>query len=531
MIDAMHALRPLAWSFIVAASAGIAMTALLRPAVRRFCGAGAVLSLWWIVPLALAAMLLPKHATAVHFDLLPAGALVAAPIAASFEKVPAAFAIPWAAIGLGIWLAGALAVALRLWFAQRRFLHRVTWHGRRGVLPAEDGPAMTGILAPRLVLPADFKTRYSRTEARLILSHEIVHWRRRDALANLAMAALLVLQWFNPLVHWACRALGKDQECACDAVVIRRHPQRIKDYASALLKTSPETRHLPLVCRWHSYHPTIKRIAMLKLHRHARSRRWTAGFVLALGASLASMLTYAARTESTPDENARKFYRVKSVISLDGRTIASPTMIVQDGQPSRITVGERNPDPGAAPPFDFGMDLRVSSQDDKLDLDAKIAVGEQHLDTRMRLALDEQGSYTANDANGRPVKFTVVVQDLSPEEDAKVRTAANARVVSAERSAQTRCTAAANEDAMKFLRSKPAGVAVTSLRLANGKGSLTGRAASADQVSALMRELSQSTLFRDPNLLSMTRVADSSAGASEFKLEFAMTCADPARHS
>jgi beta-lactamase regulating signal transducer with metallopeptidase domain len=94
------------------------------------------------------------------------------------------------------------------------------------VLPAKAGTAVLGA-RPRLALPEDFKSRYAAQERRLFLAHEAIHLRRGNSLANLEMSVFLIIQWFNPLPHWAWRAMCRDQESVCDAGVIKRHREAL----------------------------------------------------------------------------------------------------------------------------------------------------------------------------------------------------------------------------------------------------------------------------------------------------------------
>ncbi len=295
MIDAS---LPMLYSLVLATCGAIAVIAALRPIVRRYCGAVVVLLLWWILPLALAATAIPKHTISV-VTIEPAPLVTTEILEQSMDiaaiSAPAPVAFPWIGVGLATWLIGVAGTAGWLLRAQWRFTRTIRWkRDGRGALPAQSGPAVVGAISPRIALPADFHARYSADERRLILLHETIHLRRRDGLANLAMSVLLVLQWFNPLVHWAARALCRDQESACDAVVVTRNPNALRTYADALLKSNPEMRHLPLVCRWQAYHPTVERIAMLKIHRDTRNNARLAVALLLTGGSLAGALAYAA---------------------------------------------------------------------------------------------------------------------------------------------------------------------------------------------------------------------------------------------
>lgn len=278
---------------IIATSVAIFVIAILRPLVNHFCGAIATLRLWWVLPLAILSALIPKAQQVVISEAATTSAVT---MSTSIEIVAPAATWSWQALLVVIWLIGFACYAGWLVVAQWRFAKAVAWRRRFGISPAGTSPAMLGILQPRLVLPRDFRQRYSRAERRLILQHERTHVERGDSITNLAMAVLTASQWWNPLVIFASCALSRDQERACDASVIHRHPNQLRTYADALSKTVCRTSsHLPLVCQWQSFHPTVERIAMLKRHRDRHARLNLAATIIACAAALASAIGYAAR--------------------------------------------------------------------------------------------------------------------------------------------------------------------------------------------------------------------------------------------
>src|SRR5207249_10388980 len=95
---------------------------------------------------------------------------IAAPHAGSEEVSDQIAATPAASVPaladalVAIWLLGAVALLVRSIVTTR-------------VLAADPsiGPALVGVFRPRLVLPADFETRFDAQERALILAHEEVH--------------------------------------------------------------------------------------------------------------------------------------------------------------------------------------------------------------------------------------------------------------------------------------------------------------------------------------------------------------------
>jgi hypothetical protein len=98
-------------------------------------------------------------------------------------------------------------------------------------------PFLYGVLRPRIMLPHDYTEHYTEAELRLILLHELQHWRSKDNLLQLAASLLRIPHWFNPLVHLAAIRLRDDLELRCDQRVLSRlkHADKLA-YGRLLLK-------------------------------------------------------------------------------------------------------------------------------------------------------------------------------------------------------------------------------------------------------------------------------------------------------
>lgn len=96
-------------------------------------------------------------------------------------------------------------------------------------------PAVVGVLAPRLVIPANWRS-WSRSQRHCILLHELAHIKRCDVAAQLLGRLALLAYWFNPLVWYAARQLRAERELASDDCVLQAG-QAASDYAEQLLRT------------------------------------------------------------------------------------------------------------------------------------------------------------------------------------------------------------------------------------------------------------------------------------------------------
>ena len=88
--------------------------------------------------------------------------------------------------------------------------------------PGLEGPMMTGLLRPTVLLP---QGDTDRDALWFILRHELTHFKRRDIPYKALLLCAGVVHWFNPLVWLMLRAAEGDLERACDADVVRGLPQ------------------------------------------------------------------------------------------------------------------------------------------------------------------------------------------------------------------------------------------------------------------------------------------------------------------
>ncbi|MEO6080218.1 MAG: M56 family metallopeptidase [Steroidobacteraceae bacterium] len=239
----------------LAASAAILVVLLLRPLALRWCGAGTAYWLWIVVPLAAMAVLLPAREQVVINPTAPDIPILQQDIEPDLVvRVKREYADTPPAVQPGIpddGLRSGLLITLWL-LGAGVFLIRSIVNTRRLASSPSIGPALVGVLRPRLVLPHDFEARFNAEERTLILAHEEMHRVSRHTLVNALVEVARCASWFNPLAHLAAWRFRADQELACDTAVIAIHPEARHTYAEALLKTQVAGAYLPMGCVWTS---------------------------------------------------------------------------------------------------------------------------------------------------------------------------------------------------------------------------------------------------------------------------------------
>jgi len=240
---------------LVVGAAVLVVMALRLPA-RRLFGARVAYGLWALAPLAGLAMLIPARVVveAAPASEAPQASLLAVPLPVAPMAAPG---FDPGSLVLAVWIAGGLASLAWLAWRQHQF--------DRALRDGRAGPAVVGVLKPRIVTPDDFAGLYTPREQLVVLAHERTHLARNDARVNALVALVRCAAWFNPLVHVLAHYLRVDQELACDAQVVAAYPQARRSYAEAMLKTQLAAQPLPLGCYWpaQSAHPLADRIRLL----------------------------------------------------------------------------------------------------------------------------------------------------------------------------------------------------------------------------------------------------------------------------
>jgi beta-lactamase regulating signal transducer with metallopeptidase domain/thiol-disulfide isomerase/thioredoxin len=183
----------------------------------------------------------------------------ATPAPASLATSPVRPAIRWQAWLLVAWLGGMTAlgsVVAARWCQVRRLVQQATAAPPRlAALLAEcqqqlavertavrllmtdqlDSPAICGLWRATILFPQDLESRLSDEQIRLVLCHELLHWKRSDLQLGHLQTALQVVYFYNPVVWLATSRLRQLREQAVDEAVLAMSPKSAQCYSTTLL--------------------------------------------------------------------------------------------------------------------------------------------------------------------------------------------------------------------------------------------------------------------------------------------------------
>ncbi|HEV8481608.1 MAG TPA: HEAT repeat domain-containing protein, partial [Candidatus Eisenbacteria bacterium] len=195
-----------------------------------------------------------------------APATTAAPVLAAravAEPTPRRPFTAWRELFLGLWIAGAVLVLLRVvagHLALLRLAHRARpLHDARWARLAESAgeeagidrpfellesdrigvPATFGVVRPIVLLPTSART-WPEDRCRAVLVHELAHAARYDCFTQLLAQIACAVYWFHPAVWWAEKRMRLERETACDDRVLGH--LSASDYADHLLEVLREAR-------------------------------------------------------------------------------------------------------------------------------------------------------------------------------------------------------------------------------------------------------------------------------------------------
>lgn len=284
-------------------------------------------------------------------DLAPQVTVAPPPRRADPVQPTGALQIPWRPLLVATWLAGLLVHGLMMAATSlhlRHFLRRCwpTRHKPAGVLlhqietslglgrcttlldsDTATVPFLTGLFHPTIVLPAE-ASGWPIDRLRSVLTHELVHVRRRDIAWQKIARLTAALVWFHPFAWIALRRLRIEAEFATDNAVLAagQPPVDYADHLLAILRSADLTRCLlPTVLSMAGRSPAELRIrAILDTTKNRRPpTRRQLGTLLASG--LVAMAAAAVCIPTT------------------GQEVAPPAARTEVDKPSRIDETDTSP--------------------------------------------------------------------------------------------------------------------------------------------------------------------------------------------
>ena len=198
-----------------------------------------------------------------------------------------------------------------------------------------DSPMTGGPLRPVVLLPISAMD-WNSGRREMVLSHELVHVRRRDALWRLISGIVVAVYWYHPLVWLASRFAVSARESSCDEEVLALDV-RPSEYARHLFELAAEvsTDHrgvlsLPVVQRPHLEN-RIMSILKQKRPSYSRFRAYSTvcvvGFVGMVAACASSVRTNLTTVPAPQAEQSAPDVRPAERLGASAVSVRAPDRV------------------------------------------------------------------------------------------------------------------------------------------------------------------------------------------------------------
>ena len=96
-------------------------------------------------------------------------------------------------------------------------------------------PMMTGLFKPTVLLP---EREFSKAELRLVIRHELTHFKHKDLWFKLLVVLCRAIYWFDPIMLLIDRCIDRECEYFCDSSVMKGENSEVrKRYCASILDT------------------------------------------------------------------------------------------------------------------------------------------------------------------------------------------------------------------------------------------------------------------------------------------------------
>ncbi len=152
-----------------------------------------------------------------------------------------------------------------------------------------------GFFRPVIVCGRETTSR----EAELLVRHELVHIRRRDALWKMLIQLAVMMHWCNPMVWILRRDFEQVCECSCDETVMQdKSDEEVAEYLRLMIEEALEKKTEKVSLRWKAGFGDNAQKIKERMDNLMNRKRWNRVAAVTLVAALAfanSMTVFAYR--------------------------------------------------------------------------------------------------------------------------------------------------------------------------------------------------------------------------------------------
>ena len=201
---------------------------------------------------------------------------------------------------------------------------------------ADTTPVLIGLFKPSIYIPDN----YSESELEAVIIHELCHMKHLDVLWSGVAAAVLCLNWYNPIIWVSFFMFKRDIEVYCDERTLKYLDDK-QSYAMLLLKTATKKKYVLGTSSLQSGKSDVKRrIRYLAKFKKPKVLIIIIAVVLAALISVVCLTNASAKQFSDSSEQSFRYEVVEnSVTKYIGEKEAWSTNIIEESDPTSESYG------------------------------------------------------------------------------------------------------------------------------------------------------------------------------------------------
>lgn len=160
-------------------------------------------------------------------------------------------------------------------------------------------PCLVGIRKPHIILPVE---TYDGETLRIILLHELTHYKQKDVVLKRITFFILILHFFNPMAWLLFWQVQRQSEYVCDYHA-SRHVGNIRSYFCSLMAVASEDRGFSVLSSqlFERKHELVERVKKMNQISKIKKRSKKSVMVLMLLVLLTSNMSVYAASEAGVD--------------------------------------------------------------------------------------------------------------------------------------------------------------------------------------------------------------------------------------
>jgi len=262
-----------------------------------------------------------------------------------------------------IWIIGAIIFAVKLLVSHYKFKNYLFRHStpcdadisdlteavakqmkikkvRAVKLKGISSPMMTGLKQATVILP---EREYSQAELRLIIKHELYHFKKRDLLYKVIFLICKTIHWFNPIMAIIERETENICELACDERVIQNENKNDrKAYCQAILNSASlkkENQMSPILSSNFVGDKNNLKHRLSLIIANTKKKRFTFISVIIILLTLLSGTVFGVAYDDSDISNStdREFYETTTVFYIPDEASTSIPMVTDQNGNTMVT--------------------------------------------------------------------------------------------------------------------------------------------------------------------------------------------------